>query len=426
MKIAVTGATGYIGERFIKLSCSAGHEIVALSRRQPESFSCVWLSYDLGSIQAPILPVGTKVVMHFATSGGGQEGAQDIAAAELLIDAAKKVGAKLVFVSSQTARPDAPTVYGRTKWRIEQSVLFAGGRVVRPGQVYGGELRGLFGVLVNAVRKLPLLPAFIPAPRVQPIHVDDLSDGLLRIAERADLPSAVYCLAASEPVSFSKFLGEIAKSRLHCWRGFVPVPVIIINLFSLALGQSLRIRLGLARLRSLFDLPVIETASDLKQLGLVLRPLQSGMHPSGNEQRRLLLQEGQALLSYVLREPASAALLRRYAKAMETLRDGKLLALPQLFVRYPALLALVDGAGNTDIVWRKEFMWRLDGATILAEATPQGARRFLGLGVRHSFARSLFSIVRAMASEVSWKLIGMLLLPLLRHSLPRSLGVQTR
>ena len=426
MKIAVTGPTGYIGERFIKRAQSAGHVFVSLSRRQPEFLSGFWLPYDLKSNEAPVFPLGTQVVLHLATSGGGQEGAQDIAAAKLLIASTQKVGAKLVFVSSQTARPGAPTAYGRTKWHIEQSVLSAGGLVVRPGQVYGGELRGLFGVLVNAVRKLPLLPAFIPAPKIQPIHVDDLSDGLLRICERADLPSAVYCLAAAEPVLFSIFVGEIAKSRLYCWRGFLPVPVIIINMFSLALGQTLLIRFGLERLRSLFDLPLMESASDLKQLGLKLRSLHSGMHSSGNDQRRLLLQEGQALLSYVLREPASAALLRRYAKAIETLRDGRLLALPQLFVRYPSLLALVEGAGNTSTVWCKEFMWRLDGATILAEATPQGARRFLGLGVGHSFARSLFSIVRAMASEVGWKLIGILLLPLIRHSLPPSLVEHSR
>jgi len=37
--------------------------------------------------------------------------------------------------------------------------------------------RGLFGTLVKVVRRLPLLPTFLPAPKIQPIHVDDLAEG---------------------------------------------------------------------------------------------------------------------------------------------------------------------------------------------------------------------------------------------------------
>jgi uncharacterized protein YbjT (DUF2867 family) len=424
MKIAITGATGYIGGQFVKMAHASGHEIVALCRRNPDPFGCVWVSYNLSSTQAPVLPVDTKAVLHLATSkslSGQQDSEQEILAAGLLIIATQKVGAKLVFVSSQTARSDAPTAYGRTKWSIEQEVLSAGGWVVRPGQVYGGELRGLFGVLVKIVRQLPVLPLFEPAPKVQPIHVDDLSEGLLRIIEHTDLTSGVYCLAAPEPVSFSKFLGEIAQSRLRCWRGFVPVPVVIINALMFVLGESLRTRLGLERLRSLFNLPLMATASDLKQLGLTLRPLRSGMHPSGSDRRRCLLLEGQALITYVLKEPAGGALLRRYVRAIEKLRDGSVLALPKLFVQWPALLALVDGSGSTETAWRKEFLWRLDGATILAEATPLGARRFLGIGDRHGFARSLFQIARAMVSEISWRILSLLFLPVIHIVLPCSL-----
>src|SRR5659263_7433 len=201
MKIVVTGATGYIGDRFIKQAHSSGYDIVALCRRYPELHGCDWIPYDLASNQAPVLPMDTDVVLHLATSkspNGQQNSAQDILAAALLITSTQNAGAKLVFVSSQTARPDAPTAYGRTKWRIEQLVLAAGGCVVRPGQVYGGKPRGLFGELLNTVRHLPILPAFLPAPKVQPIHVDDLSLGLLRIAERVDVCRGVVCLGSIE------------------------------------------------------------------------------------------------------------------------------------------------------------------------------------------------------------------------------------
>jgi NADH dehydrogenase len=427
MKIVVTGATGYIGTRLIKIGVDHGHVIVAASRRPPINHADLWIPFDISACAHIALPVETAAVIHLAVNAkhvNTADAENEIESAIKLIQSTKKIGAKFIFVSSQTARLDAPTSYGRTKWRIEREVLSAGGWVVRPGQVYGGELRGLFGMLVKIVKKLPVLPAFVPAPQVQPIHVDDLAKGLLRIVERADLPSSVYCLAAPEPVSFSRFLDEIAKSRLRCWRGFVPVPVVAVNTLVRLLGTSLCTRLGLERLRSLFDLPVMATASDLELLGIALRPLAAGMHSSGNGRKRALLQEGQILFAYLLKKPAGGVLLRRYVRAIEKLRGGGALALPKLFVWWPTLLALVDGGGSTKTAWGKEFLWRLDSATILAEATPLGARRFLGLGDGHGFARSTIGIVHAIAAEVSWRIVGMLFAPVARIMLPRTLEEQ--
>ena len=428
MIIGVTGATGYVGRCFVKHAHASGYEGVALTRNRPERYCVDWKYYDLTSNEIPALPLGTDVVLHLATSkypDNLQDSTQELLAAELLITACQKVRAKLIFVSSQTARFDAPTSYGRTKWHIEQKVLSAGGWVVRPGQVYGGELRGLFGTLVDTVNRLPVLPSFIPAPKIQPIHVDDLVMGLLHIVERSDVPSGLYCLAAPESVSFSKFLGEIAKSRLRCWRIFIPVPVICMKVLALILGKSLRSRLGLERLNSLFDLPAMTTTADLKQLDLTLRPLHSGMQPSGKNRRRCLLQEGQALFTYILKQPAGTMLLSRYVRTIEKLRAGRVLGLPMLFIRWSALLALIDGGSSTKTAWGKEFIWRLDSATILAEATPLGARQFLGIGYRLGFVRSFFRIAHAVVSEASWQILGLLLAPVTRNLLPHAFEEQS-
>jgi dTDP-4-dehydrorhamnose reductase len=428
MKIAVTGANGYIGQFFLKLASGSEKEIVAFSRVRPDKYCTDWFFYDLTVDTPPVLPSDIDVLLHLATCKNPdnlQDSSQELFAADLLIAASEKAGAKFIFVSSQTARSDAPTAYGRTKWCIEQKVLSAGGWVVRPGQVYGGELRGLFGTLVDTVKRLPILPAFIPAPKIQPIHVVELSMGLLHIAERSDVPSGVYCLAAPESVSFSKFLDEIAKSRLRCWRMFIPVPVICMKVLALILGKSLRSRLGLERLNSLFDLPAMTTTAALKQLDLTLRPLHSGMQPSGKNRRRCLLQEGQALFTYILKQPAGTMLLRRYVRTIEKLRSGRILGLPRQFIRWSALLALIDGGSSTKTTWGKEFMWRLDSATILAEATPLGARRFLGIGYRHSFVRSFFTIAHGVVSEASWQILGLLLAPVTRNLLPHAFEEQS-
>ena len=380
------------------------------------------IPFDFSVETSVNLPADTDVVFHLAAntiSATSLEENNEVSAAQALLAATRKVSAKFIFISSQTANPTAPTAYGRIKWRIEQEALSAGGWVVRPGQVYGGSLRGLFGMLVNTVRRLPILPAFVPAPKIQPIHVDDLVTGLLNIAERGDVSPGVYCLGASVPLSFSAFLGEIARSRLRCRRGFFPVSVALINAFISLLGESLRTKLGLGRLSSLFNLPVMETASDLKKLGLVLRSLHSGMHPSGNDRRRCLFLEGKALLSYVLKESPGNAVLRRYVRSIEQLRGGYSMDLPGLFLAAPSFMSLLGKSAWEDELACAEFNWRLDTATILAEATPSGASRYLGLGRASGMLSALISISRAALFEIFWRLLAILFLPIVRIKLRR-------
>lgn len=423
MKIVVTGATGYIGTRLSFLALKRGHEVIIASRNRP-SFKSSWLFFDFSSSGNLIaLPAGTEAVVHLAantTHSNCLEDECEVDTAKKLIKSAQEVGARFIFISSQTARADAPTAYGRIKWRIEQEVLSAGGWVVRPGQVYGGELRSLFGMLVKTVHKLLVIPAFLLAPKIQPIHVDDLSQGLLNIVERPALPTGIFCLGAPAPISFSTFLDVIAKSRLRCWRGFVPVPVVVIKVFSFVLGESLRNRLGLERLRSLFDLPVMATSTDLNRLGLVLRPLQSGLHPSGNDRRRALLREGRALLTYVLKEPPGSAVLRRYLRAVDQLRGGHILGLPNFFLNYPIFMSLLDESAWINKTMATEFSWRLDAATVLAEATPSGASRFLGIGQKHGMLSSLLTMTNGVACEIFWRILRALFFPLIRLSLGRA------
>lgn len=425
IKVVITGASGYIGSRLTSLAIERGLDVVMASRQQQAHPRASWLYFDLASREVIDLPADTDVVVHLAantTASNSLDDDGEVAAAQRLIRAAQQAGAKFIFLSSQTARVDAPTAYGRIKWRIEQEALAVEGWVVRPGQVYGGELRGLYGTLVRAVQKLPLLPAFMPAPFVQPIHVDDLAEGLLRIAERGALNSGVYCLGSSVPISFSSFLAEIAKSRLRCRRSYFPVPVVVINLFVALLGEPWRTRLGLDRLRSLFDLPVMTTAADLDQLGLSLRPLMAGLHPSGDDRRRRLLREGKALAAYVLKGQPSNGMLRRYVRAVECSRDGRELRLPGIFLSYPIVLSLLDKGSWLEATMGEEFFWRMDAATMLAEATPTGAGRFLGSGQRHGSVTSMLSIANALAGEVFWRLVRVFVSPMLRHCLTRAKG----
>lgn len=419
MRIAITGASGYIGSCLARRALQDGHDLVALTRRPMSDPRIAWAPFDLHRPADVEIPHADVLVHLAAITTAPSEEAAEQAAAAALVAAAQRLRARFIFVSSQTARPDAPTAYGRTKWRIEQDVCSHGGTVVRPGQVYGGPPRALFGTLVSTVRQLPCIPAFLPAPRIQPVHVEDLVLGLLAAASRDDLGGRVLQIAAPQGISFTRFLQSIARHRLGVLRPRFPVPVICVQVACKLAGRRLH---GLQRLLSLFALQPMQTGPDLQQLRLTLRPLDRGMQKS---RRRGLIAESKALLSYILRSPPAGEVLRRHVRCVEALRTGQALRLPGLVMRFPCFFALLDVASSTKAGGAgHELAWRIEAAVSLAEASPQGARRFLGPGAPGNMGRrplvAAWRLLCAMLAEAGWRIAALLLRPLLRIALRRS------
>jgi NADH dehydrogenase len=273
----------------------------------------------------------------------------------------------------------------------------------------------VFGALVDRVRRLPAVPALLPAPRVQPIHVDDLAEGLLRAAEREDLPAGAYNLAAETPISFTVFLRAIAAHRLRRRRVFLPVPVAALEFaFGLAGAAFAGER---ERLRSLTRLQPLATGEHLATLGLRLRTLDAGMHPSGDDRRRRLLREGRSLQGYVLGSRAPPGLVARYARAVETVRDGRPLSLPRWVLRWPLAIAALDDRALLEAAGAVELAWRLDAASTLAEASPAGARAFLDLGGGSTAVTAAARIALVLVAEVFWRLVRAALRRPLRRAL---------
>ncbi|MFZ6751762.1 NAD-dependent epimerase/dehydratase family protein [Undibacterium sp. Dicai25W] len=417
MKIAITGANGYIGARLVSRALTDGHSVVALVRRPLPRTDVISLAYDLSSKFVPPLPDDTNIIIHLAANTVDNAGVarEELHAAQLLIEAARKHSAALIFVSSQTSRADAPTQYGRTKWQIEQIILAAGGSIVRPGQVYGGVQQGLFGQLVNTTARLPAIPHLLPGPQVQPIHIDDLITGLLRIATAPEKYSRLICLAAPKTRPFSEFLNQIAVVRLRVYRPLLPVPAALL----LTAFKLLRKTDQAIRFQSLLQLPVMETKADLQSLQLELRDLRLGMHRSGNSQRRLLLLEGNTFFRYILSQSVPLFSIRKYVRVIMTLRNGHPLHLPQSFHNAPFLLALIDKGVIANGNWHAELTWRLDAATLIGEASTIGARSFLGIPHSHGMLRSVLAISATLVAETLWRLLSLSLSKLItKYLLP--------
>lgn len=419
--IAVTGSNGYIGKVFVESLLGAGHEVLHLTRSMHKGYK-YWQHFDLTESNSVIFPSDVNVVVHLAFNPNAKnenDSFREIEAARCLVVAAKDVGAKVIFISSQAARFDSPTLYGRTKWAIERLVLDSHGVVVRPGQVYGGEELGLFGLLVDTVARLPVLPSFQPSPLVQPVHIDDLSNALLQIIDQEDMHDRIFCIAQSEPVEFTSFLKSIAINRLHVRRLFIPIPVSLVNIGSILLGERVSCSLGFSRLKSLFELPAMESVESLKSLGLTLRPLHKGM-PKNTDSLDFLQQEASAILCYLLKESPPQELVNRYIEAIEYCRSGHPLGLPRFMLQHPVLLALIDDRSFLMSDRGAEFAWRLDAATLLAEATPRGSTHFIGINSSRGAIRYAINIVYVLFMEVFWRLARILAMPLfLRQAILR-------
>lgn len=417
MRLLVTGASGYIGSHLISLAYKRGHTIRAASRHPLKNRLVLWTYYDLSTPPSTDLFSDVDVLIHLAANTTStecvDENAEYGAACALLAETMGKP-IKFIFVSSQTANPNASTAYGRIKWNIERKVLAAGGWVVRPGQVYGGIPGGLFGSLLNLVSAMPLLPAFLPAPLVQPIHVEDLAEGLLRIAEHPSLQPCVLSLGSPIPVSFSLFLAAIAKHRLRKSVIFIPVPAIFISLSAALAGNKI---LSIKRLQSLVHLRAMVTDADLNKLGLTLRPLDSGMHPSGNNRRRVMLREARALFTYVLKTAPEMSLMRRYLRAVDQVYDGQPMPLPNVCMYFPSTIALFDAPSFSSIPAGKKLLQRLDAASLVAEASCVGAIHFLGFGKSADPVIRLLTITRAVIAELFWRIASAVSGPLLRSYL---------
>jgi uncharacterized protein YbjT (DUF2867 family) len=370
MAVAVTGATGYIGRRVVQLAATQGVALYALSRHPVAG--TVSVPYDL-SASAVHLPTDVTAVIHLAHDNAEAGGPDEIAAARTLI-AALPPGARLVFVSSQSANERSPSHYGRTKWAIEQLVSEARGISVRPGLVYGGIPRGLFLQLCNLVRQLPVLPWFVwPRPIAQPVHVDDLGAALLRAAQDPSLhdtrPREPMEIGSDEPMPFDRFLAALARERFGRSKPFVPVPLGLLATMLVAAERVTGRSFSASRLRSLAMTQPMRTADDLATLQITLRPLDSGLRRHPDVRRRRLIFEAALLLRYFLRATPHCALIARYVRHVEADGDTAIVR-PDASPRIALLaVAMLDRPG---FLRSQTWSQRLDLAMHVAEASPQG------------------------------------------------------
>jgi len=412
MKILITGATGYIGSTLMGQIEKSGHEVIVATRTHSSSFKS-WIFFDLNRTELLQVPSGVDSIIHLAanTKNIRVESKQELITAKFLINESKKIHAKFIFLSSQASGEYAYSQYGRNKWKIENEVLAAGGIVVRPGLVYGGSgVNGLFGVLVKIVQEHRILPSFYPSPYVQPIHVDDLCLGIIRLF---NAKSKIYSIAAVKPIPFKVFLQEIINAKKIGLRVFVPTPLFLIKVISCLVSRKSTIGGWVDRLLSLASTIPMCTQEDLNELNLELRDLSVGMHGRKAFFRRELLMEGRLLMIYV-GDKSSGFSLRRYVKAIESCCKGVPLFLPKLLLRAPCLFSILNLNELPTGLNKADIQWRIDAVTLLSEATVKGGLKIFDTKQSPDIFRKLTAMFLMTIKELGRKALSFFLSPALK------------
>jgi nucleoside-diphosphate-sugar epimerase len=161
MRIFITGIGGFLGSALAAHLKARGHQVRGSKRSEMQ----------LGEPFDAAVFAGTDTLIHCAHDFPAGARRKNVDGTRAWVDAASAQGVRLqVFLSSFSARPDADSEYGQTKFEMER--MFR--TVLRPGLVIGDG--GVYRKQRAALLRMPVVPVI--GDGLQPTAVIRLEDFL--------------------------------------------------------------------------------------------------------------------------------------------------------------------------------------------------------------------------------------------------------
>ena len=119
---------------------------------------------------------------------------------------------KVIYISSIAAFKEAKSLYGKSKYLTEKSVIKNSGLVIKPGIIYGNKnIKGLINKISNFTLRYGFAPNFLNLKsKIFLTHIDDLSYVIKKIALNEN--EGVYLCANINPKTFKELILRFSQN----------------------------------------------------------------------------------------------------------------------------------------------------------------------------------------------------------------------
>lgn len=372
----VTGGGGYLGQHLVEELLLRGSYVTLLTSSKvelthPRLRNVKWSLYfngcDLATMNFEKNYPKPNVLIHLAhtwSNAKDQDGQSiNLVGTLSLYQWAKEKKIKFIFASSVSAREGALNIYGKIKYLIEKSIDIPDAVIARIGLVYGGRNLSQWGLLCSLIGKTRILPMVDPWVRVQPIHVEKVIEGVIRIATQKNLSRKIYTLATSEDISFGNFLKIISEQKFQRSLWIVPVSSkFIFNFLKLVPENFINTAAIKDRVLGLVGITKVNNIEELKELNLEIGDIKIS---DGVEfaDERLAIEAIWVMKSIVNKHPNPSS-IKKYVIAIKQYHQGKpyqfpFWAISPFFLRFIEPLPFGNAKNIKEIDLLARFNWAL-------------------------------------------------------------------
>jgi dTDP-4-dehydrorhamnose reductase len=226
VKILVTGAAGQLGREVVDVATSAGHDVFAASRAEldvtkPEVVRAV-VSREQPAV---IIHAAAWTAVDACESDRDKAMLHNGAATRFVVDAAREVGARVVYISTdyvfdgtkptpyvETDVPNPQSVYGASKLAGEQAVDTAIDTVVRVSWLSGFHGANMVKTILRIAGQQDTL-TFVDDQIGCPTFADDAAKMITRLATEAR--PGIWHVTNQGAVSWYEFTREVLRAAGH-------------------------------------------------------------------------------------------------------------------------------------------------------------------------------------------------------------------
>lgn len=243
--LLITGASGFLGSNLAREAQDGGYTVRGFVRPTSDIGPLALSPEHIfrgditngDALQSAMR--GADCVVHCAATTSEmrttweQSYQSNVTGTERVIAACESEGiTDLIYISSQSAKPDNPSIYGRTKLEGEKRITASrlNFRIIRPNVIYGPGSKGLFAKMSRLVQKLPVIPVIGSGEeQLRPIYIRDLTGALLQCLETPVTVRRTYDLGGADVVTFNEFLRhlitalDLRRRLLH-----IPLPLCLV------------------------------------------------------------------------------------------------------------------------------------------------------------------------------------------------------